>query len=296
LQPTARGGLSQLAERAAAETRTLRQRLEGHDLNMAKRPQSQTPQPANLNAEQMRAAIPVLERRLAELEALNPAAIARRGDERFKEVELKVEDTLVTVFGNDTVEYRQFHVGSLDKAPVYMGRQVPLPEVREGYARGKQRAITNLQTVVSLFREKLEGLGETPAGRALRAIGDLDLHPEIERAAGELFRNAHYANAIEDACKALDGLVKFRSGRFDLSGTDLMTRVFSARTPVLKFNDGAAESDRSEQQGMMQLFAGAMQAFRNPRAHQIIKDHPEKALEILSFLSFLAKAVDAAKK
>ena len=75
-----------------------------------------------------------------------------------------------------------------------------------------------------------------------------------------------------------------------------MTLVFSARTPVLKFNDGATESDRSEQQGMMQLFAGAMLAFRNPRAHQIIKDHPEKALEILSFLSFLAKAVDAAKK
>jgi hypothetical protein len=45
---------------------------------------------------------------------------------------------------------------------------------------------------------------------------------------------------------------------------------------------------------MMHLYAGAMLAFRNPRAHQIVNDDPEKALEILSFLSFLAKAVDEA--
>ncbi|MBI3490946.1 MAG: TIGR02391 family protein [Acidobacteria bacterium] len=76
----------------------------------------------------------------------------------------------------------------------------------------------------------------------------------------------------------------------------LMNTVFSVKNPVLKFNDGVSGSDKSEQQGMTQLFSGAMLAFRNPRAHQIISDDPENALEILSFLSFLAKAVDRANK
>ena len=256
------------------------------------------PQPANLNAEQMRSAIPMLERRLVELQALDPATVSKRGDEKFREVELKIEDTLVAIFGSDSVEYHRFRVGSLDLAPIYMitpgGRADP-HELKEGYTRGKEHAITTIQTILALFKEKLEGLGETPAGRAMRAIGELDLHQEIQRAASELFRNAHYANAIEDACKALDGLVRMRSGRFDLSGTDLMNTVFSVKNPLLRFNDGTTDSDRSEQQGMMQLYAGAMLAFRNPRAHQIVEDDPESALEILSFLSFLAKAVDKAK-
>jgi uncharacterized protein (TIGR02391 family) len=75
-----------------------------------------------------------------------------------------------------------------------------------------------------------------------------------------------------------------------------MMTVFSAKNPILKFNDGTNDSEKSEQQGMMHLFAGAMLAFRNPRAHEIVTDDPENALEILSFLSFLAKAADRAKK
>ena len=75
-----------------------------------------------------------------------------------------------------------------------------------------------------------------------------------------------------------------------------MNTVFSPKSPILRFNDGVSESDKSEQQGMMHLFTGAMLAFRNPRAHQIVADNPENALEILSFLSFLSKAADRARK
>jgi uncharacterized protein (TIGR02391 family) len=75
-----------------------------------------------------------------------------------------------------------------------------------------------------------------------------------------------------------------------------MNTVFSPKAPTLKFNNLASDSDRSEQQGMMHLFAGAMLAFRNPRAHQLVSDDAEKALEIISFLSYLAKSVDTASK
>jgi len=262
---------------------------------MAKRQQPE-PKPANLGAEQIRAALPSLERRLAEVQALDPQLAARGRDDSFDELRLKIDDTLVSIFGNNTVEYHRFRIHSLYNGPIYMGRRTPPQEQLRGYEQGKQDAITKLQTIISLFKEKLDGLGETAGSRAIREAGARDLHPEIQRAAEDLFRNGHYANAIEDACKALDGFVKFRSGRPDLSGTDLMNVVFSAKNPILKFNDGLSESDKSEQQGMMQLFAGAMLAFRNRRAHQIVTDDPENALEILSFLSFLAKAVDRAKK
>lgn len=137
---------------------------------------------------------------------------------------------------------------------------------------------------------------EMPKLRACRAFSDLDLHPEIAKAVGKLFQDGHYANAVEDACKALDGLVQNKSGRLDISGTDLMQTVFSPKAPILRFGPLTTESDRSEQQGMMFLYAGAMLALRNPRAHRLIEDGPEQALEYIGFLSLLAKALDRAIK
>ena len=177
-----------------------------------------------------------------------------------------------------------------------MGRPTPLGEVRDGYRRSIQQAISTLKTIIELFREKLQDLGDSPEGRANRAFAELDIHPELARAVGKLFHDGHYANAIEDACKVIDGLVKIRSGRSDLGGTDLMQTVFSPKTPVLRFNALQTETDRSEQQGMMFLYAGAMLALRNPRAHALIQDDPEQALEYLGFLSLLAKALDRAER
>jgi uncharacterized protein (TIGR02391 family) len=174
--------------------------------------------------------------------------------------------------------------------------ETPLHEVREGYKQAIDLAISNLTTIVELFEEKIGDLGETSIGRALRAFGELEIQPEIERAVGKLFRDGHYANAVEDACKVLDSLVKIRSGKYDLSGTELMQTVFSPKKPVLKFNELQTETDQSEQHGMMFLYAGAMLALRNPKAHEIIEDDPEKALEYIAFLSLLAKSLDKAKR
>jgi uncharacterized protein (TIGR02391 family) len=63
------------------------------------------------------------------------------------------------------------------------------------------------------------------------------------------FEDGHYAEAVEAACKVLDGLVRYRSGRFDASGTSLMQTVFSPNNPVLKFNEQGNDSEKSEQRG-----------------------------------------------
>jgi hypothetical protein len=112
---------------------------------MARRQQPFTPRPANLSTEQMRVAIPVLERRLSELEALDPTTATESPERTFREVELKIDDTLISIFGNDTVEYRQFHVGWLNMSPNVIGRPTPRHEIIQGYARGKENAITKLR-------------------------------------------------------------------------------------------------------------------------------------------------------
>ena len=74
-----------------------------------------------------------------------------------------------------------------------------------------------------------------------------------------------------------------------------MQTVFSTKTPVLRFNDLKTKTDLDEQQGMMFLYSGAMLALRNPRAHELIQDDPERALEYIGFLSLLAKSLETAK-
>lgn len=250
--------------------------------------------PANLSTQQMQAALPKLQRRITELQSIDISTVRDRGEARFDALVQKIDDTLIEIFGNSSVEYNRYCIHSLDTASIYFGGGTPLHEIIEGYRRGVEQAISNLQTIVELFQEKLSDSGETPEARATRAFGDLDLHTEIARACAKLFQDGHYANAVEDACKVLDLLVKMRSGRTDLSGTELMQTVFSPKAPILKFNDLQTETHKSEQQGMMYLYAGAMLALRNPRAHELVADHPERALEHLSFLSMLAKSLDRA--
>ena len=262
---------------------------------MARRTQSREPQSAIVTPDQMKASIPKLKRRLEELQAIDVNTIQERGEPRFHALEQKIDSTLVDIFCNDTVEHRRYRV-MLDTASMNYLHETPLHEVIEGYKRGLDQAISNLQTIIDLFEENIGDLGESPDGRALRAFGELDIHPEVNRAVTKLFNDGHYSNAVEDACKVLDGLVKLRSEKNDISGTELMQHVFSPNKPILKFNDLNTESEKSEQQGMMFLYAGAMLALRNPRAHELIEDDPEKALEYIAFISLLAKSLDKANR
>ena len=110
-----------------------------------------------------------------------------------------------------------------------------------------------------------------------------------------MYLDGHYANAIVDAVKALNNLVRLHSGK-DLDGDKLMTTVFSPDNPILRFNDLEDQSDRDEQKGFMMMFAGVVAGLRNPRAHTLIQDDPEHALEFIAHVSHLAKLLDRAKK
>jgi uncharacterized protein (TIGR02391 family) len=249
---------------------------------------------ANLSPAQIRSAIPQLELRIVELEDLSAAAITSDRDPQIVGREAKIDGTLARIYGPDTNEYaRLWDATKLDDT--YYGFPRSINDIQAGVERARQRAIALLTQEVALMKEQLGDDGDNRVDRAIRAYANLDLHPEIARAASELYRNGHYANAIEDAVKALNDLVRMRSGEA-LDGTALMQKVFSPNAPILRFNPLADQSDKDEQLGFMMMFSGAVAGLRNPRAHKLIKDDPERALEFIAFVSLLAKLLDGTRK
>jgi len=114
-----------------------------------------TAKTANLSPQQIRLALPKIARRIAELREIDVTSTRERGESRFESLEHKIDDTLVEVFGADTVEYNRFRVGSLDTARFDYFNGVSLNEVIDGYKRGVTEAISTLETITQLFNEKL---------------------------------------------------------------------------------------------------------------------------------------------
>lgn len=116
-----------------------------------------------------------------------------------------------------------------------------------------------------------------------RRITDSDLRI----ATRSRFVSAHYADAVEAGVKALNELVRFRTGS-TLDGDTLMTTTFSVNAPKLRLNRLRSDSDKSEQRGHMMLCQGVVAAWRNPRAHNSqFDDQPDAALMMLETLQHL---------
>ena len=118
----------------------------------------------------------------------------------------------------------------------------------------------------------------------------------LRSASRDLFSDGHYASAVEDAFKCLNNEVKAKSGINSKDGADLMRAAFSAKHPIIAFNELKSTSEKAEQQGYMELYAGAMMGIRNPRAHEhSLRDDPVVALEMLTFANHLMRKLNKAK-
>jgi uncharacterized protein (TIGR02391 family) len=81
-----------------------------------------------------------------------------------------------------------------------------------------------------------------------------------------------------------------------LSGTKLMLQVFSAASPKLFWTNRITTSERDEQQGYLQLYAGAMLGIRNPVTHEFgWVDDPLLSLELILFAQHLLRKAKVAK-
>lgn len=117
----------------------------------------------------------------------------------------------------------------------------------------------------------------------------------LRQSSRALFVDGYYARAVEEGFKRLNNAVKDKSGDTARDGAPLMRAVFSPNAPILKLNPLQSPSQRDEQQGYMDLFAGAMTGIRNPRAHEhSLADAGEVALELLILANHLMRKLDGA--
>jgi uncharacterized protein (TIGR02391 family) len=150
-----------------------------------------------------------------------------------------------------------------------------------------------------LLRDAIEDVGVPPSDGPHSDDSPMwgVIHPKIAEVAQERFENGHYADAAETAFKAVNTRVKGlwkATGEAEKDGKNLMLSAFSVNRPVIRLDDLSTESGKNIQEGYMHIFAGAMQAIRNPKAHEIITISPERAIHFLVLASLLMSKLDEA--
>lgn len=158
---------------------------------------------------------------------------------------------------------------------------------------------SNVLVLVQNIQKELNELGvcceyktkkDSLSNRYDEVITNKMLHKITEK----LFKDGHYARAVEEAYKLLDNVVKEKSNQTNnsLCGSALMQNVFSPNKPILRLNSMRTTSEMDEQKGYMQIYAGCMTGIRNPRAHDSNWNDDEKsALQLIAFCNHLIERV-----
>lgn len=123
------------------------------------------------------------------------------------------------------------------------------------------------------------------------------IHPLIYQVSEERFHGGFYADAVEATLKEVNSRVKRLYKKYrgeEKDGQDLMRKAFTASNPLLVFEGIDTESGRNVQEGYMQIFAGAMQGIRNPKAHENMSISREDAVKRLILASLLMDKIDEA--
>lgn len=121
-----------------------------------------------------------------------------------------------------------------------------------------------------------------------------NVHTNLPTKVKELFDDGHFAEATFHAFKFLDKEVQRHSGLSE-TGWKLMMAAFDETNPKVKLTALVEETEKDEQKGFRFIFAGGVQAIRNPRGHEYrVVDDPETCLDHLSFISMLLRRLEAA--
>jgi uncharacterized protein (TIGR02391 family) len=123
------------------------------------------------------------------------------------------------------------------------------------------------------------------------------VHKNVAEVSMKKFENGHYADAVESGFKAINkcvkDIVKSKTGN-EMDGVSLMREAFGSKHIII-LDDLESESGRNIQDGYMQIFAGAMQGIRNPKAHDNIDIHKERAMHQIILASLLMYKLDERK-
>ncbi|MFN8996516.1 MAG: TIGR02391 family protein [Pseudomonadota bacterium] len=120
------------------------------------------------------------------------------------------------------------------------------------------------------------------------------LHPIITKHCYKLYKDGHYRDSVLNSVIAIYDYIRARSKSGE-DGDRLIGQVFSTDNPILVLSELETESGKNDQKGFMQIFKGAYQGIRNPKAHSLTHDlTPLKAAQYLIFASLLVRRVEEA--
>ena len=121
------------------------------------------------------------------------------------------------------------------------------------------------------------------------------LHPLIKKHCYKQYCDGDLRGAVFNSIVAIFDYIRWRT-KIDADGEALINATLSPNTPRLVLSDLDTESGQSDQKGFMQIYKGAFQGIRNPKAHSLEHDlTEEKAAQYLIFASLLARRIQEAK-
>jgi uncharacterized protein (TIGR02391 family) len=246
--------------------------------------------------EEIDSAVAKLRRRIKDVEGLDVVAAVTQHSGRDQVVTstIRSNSTILEIFGENSPEYCEYRYLELWGGP--MSINMHPSQLVEGTKRGCAIAVATLGGLISRLEERRSEMTAGVSAAPTTYFDRLNLHPRIRDVARDLFMDGHSWEAVFAASKALINYIKERSGRLDLDGPSLVRTVFSKNAPLLAFNDLADQTDQDEQEGMMHLFEGTVQAIRNPGGHSFPEGPDQRAIEYISLLSLLAFRVQGAKR
>ncbi|WP_436789639.1 TIGR02391 family protein [Yinghuangia sp. YIM S10712] len=149
--------------------------------------------------------------------------------------------------------------------------------------------------IIDYWQRRREFL-TTSSGRRNRPAADTTLlgpvHSDIEKAAGQLYADAHYSDAVLRAFKVVEHRVQQVTGSDEI-GQRLMNSAFGGTSPKLDIARTPGPSSGGERDGYRMLYIGAMVGIRNVRAHgEHSLDDADEARDAISFASLLMRRID----
>jgi uncharacterized protein (TIGR02391 family) len=150
---------------------------------------------------------------------------------------------------------------------------------------------------ISRRGRRLKSLDDFKAFQKASLLPKGQLHPLIAAKVYPAFLRGEYDTAVFQAFREVEVAVR-SAGRFpdDLVGTSLMREAFRPANPnkpaIIQGKLTDTELPLAEQEGMMNLFAGAIGLYKNPQSHRNVPTEAIDAAEVIGFASHLLRIVD----
>lgn len=120
------------------------------------------------------------------------------------------------------------------------------------------------------------------------------LHPIIQKSSYKHYQDGHLRDAVLNSVVAIFDYIREKTGLAE-DGDKLIGQAFSLNDPFVVLSELHSESGQNDQKGFMQIYKGAYQGIRNPKAHSLVHDLTEqKAAQYLVFASLLARRIEEA--